>query len=66
MSHKVLEFPCKEPGCGRKVRYQREEVPGSLRMRKKVPDTFAAYLTCDGGHVNRYDIQTSADDTDGR
>lgn len=55
-----VEFPCKETGCSRKVRYERKTQPGAARKRKKdTRQTFAVYLTCEDGHVHSYDVTSS-------
>jgi hypothetical protein len=63
---KPIEFDCKQQGCGLKVCYERQTLPGAARKRKadsnlnnlsdiSVP-SLVVYLTCADGHVHRYQI----------
>jgi hypothetical protein len=56
-----IEFDCKEEDCPLKVHYERITQGGFAKLRTAVASqpTFAAFLTCDNGHVHRYDIPNS-------
>jgi len=56
------QFDCKTIGCGLKVGYEPMSVPGgvgALFRKTNVPQTTQSvpvYLTCNNGHVHRYDV----------
>lgn len=58
-----MEFDCKHEGCELKVRYERHEDWGStLNLKADTPaSSFAVYLMCDRGHVERYVIPVARD-----
>jgi hypothetical protein len=58
MAMRVQEFPCKEPGCDKKVVFTYGVVDAVVKMPKpRVPRRVGAYLTCDKGHRFSYEVE---------
>ncbi|HOW46306.1 MAG TPA: hypothetical protein P5163_02785 [Rubrivivax sp.] len=65
----VVDFACKESGCGTRVAYVPQKTPGTaggnlLRQADKpqASATVGVYLVCPNGHVHRYEVPADRQD----
>jgi len=61
-----FEFKCKEPGCDKTIKYEREDKPVyagiNLKKKKTVMKKVMVYLRCEKNHWNSYEIEIEGPD----